>query len=71
MLLSSALLVPLATGGVFRAAVHPAAAAGHTISVFAANVMLPLSLVLNRVDIARSANAGAAAASITDHDRPR
>ena len=41
-----------------RAAVHPAAAAGHTISVFAANVMLPVSFVLKRVVNARSARAG-------------
>jgi len=67
--LFSALPVPLGIAGVFRAAVHPAAAAGQTISVFAANVMFPLSLTLKRVDIARSAaNAGDAAASTASSD---
>ena len=42
---------------------HPGAAAGHTINAFAANAIFPLSFTLNRVDIARSANDGAAPTS--------
>jgi len=57
-LLSNAALLPLAIVGVFLAAVHPAADAGHTTNVFAANAIFPVSLTLNRGVTGRSANAG-------------
>jgi hypothetical protein len=69
-----AALLPLDTGPALRAAVQPGGGVAggggtHDISVFAANVMLPVSFTLKRVLIARSAaNAGAAAASSTSID---
>jgi len=69
-LLSNAALLPLAIGGVFRAAVHPAADAGHTINVFAANAIFPISLTLNRGVTARSANAGDANHNTSNTSNP-
>lgn len=70
LLLLIAGLLPLAIGGVLRAAVHPDAVAGHTISVFAAIVMLPGTSALKRVVNERSASAGGALASTNKATRP-
>jgi hypothetical protein len=57
------LLAPLTIGGAARACAHAGATNGHVITVFAANVIAPVSLVLKRVENVRSALAGAATTS--------
>jgi hypothetical protein len=62
-LLLEKLFEPLAIGTAAPAAAHVDAAVGHVSNVFAITTMLPVSLVLNRVENARSAAAGDATAN--------
>jgi hypothetical protein len=57
------LLAPLTIGVAARACAHVGATDGHVITVFAANVIAPVSLVLKRVENVRSALAGATSPS--------